>query len=59
MLLYFIDQDNQVFKCYYKYEPYFFIGCSPQHLQEMKLYIEKKFEIQVSSVEEVQKIDLE
>ena len=59
MLLYFIDYNNQIFKCYYKYEPYFFVACSTEYLKEMKLYIEKKFESQVSFVKETDKIDLE
>ena len=59
MLLYFIDQDNQVFKSFYKYEPYFFLGCSSEHLKELKVYLEKKFQSQVSYVKETEKIDLE
>lgn len=61
MLLYFIGQNGDFFKCYYMYPPYFYLDIEggEDSVREVGLMLEKKLEGRVKNIQAVNKIDLE
>ena len=59
VLLYFIEQNGQWFKSYVRFDPYFFIKCDKLIQDDMKNYLEKKYEKELASVSIENKINLD
>ena len=42
LLCYFLDEMGETFKCYYAFDPYFYVSFEEKAETEVRLYIENK-----------------
>jgi DNA polymerase epsilon subunit 1 len=59
LLCYFVEQCGRWFKSLIRYDPYFYIACDPEQIDNMGSYLERHFEKRIAEVTPVEKIDLE
>jgi DNA polymerase epsilon subunit 1 len=59
LMLYFIEETGKWTKAIYHYNPYFFLLCAEEVTKEIIFYLNKKYEKTMSSVEVVNKEDLQ
>jgi hypothetical protein len=56
---YFIQEDGSTFKALIPFQPYFYVGAPLHSLREVEIWLKRKFERLIYSIEPVQKVDLE
>jgi DNA polymerase epsilon subunit 1 len=57
--LFFLEPDGSTFKSRLVYAPYFFVGINPKFTKDVTVLLQRKFETCISSIEVVQKEDLD
>ena len=58
LLCYFLGQMGETFKCYYAFDPYFYVSFEEKAETEVRLYIENKV-ARILKMQTVEKVDLE
>jgi len=58
-MLYFIEETGKWTKAIFPFEPYFFLLCAEEVTKEIIFYLNKKYEKTMSSVDVVNKEDLQ
>ncbi|CAD8196110.1 unnamed protein product [Paramecium pentaurelia] len=59
LLVYVITQNGEFLKLMYDIPPYFYVECNQEHINELAMHLENKYEKQILKVDIIERVDLD
>ncbi|CAD8196556.1 unnamed protein product [Paramecium octaurelia] len=59
LLVYVITQNGEFLKLMYDIPPYFYVECNQEHITELAMHLENKYEKQILKVDIIERVDLD